>query len=80
MDIATLTAFFMWCTIINAVILGAGTIVLAVAPDFVYRTITKWFPMPRETFDVVNYSGLSVFKILFVVFIFVPFLALLIVG
>ena len=80
MNIATLTTFFMWCTIINVVILFTWTIVFAFTPDFIYRTLTKWFPMPRETFNVVHYSALAVYRILFVVFILVPFVALLIVG
>ncbi len=80
MDIPTLTAFFMWCTIINVGILIAWTIVFGFAPDFMYRILIKWFAMPRETFNVVVYSGLAMFRILFVVFILVPFVALLIVG
>jgi hypothetical protein len=80
MSIPTLTTFFMWCTILNFGIMIAWTIVLASAPDFMYRILIKWFPMPRETFNVVVYSGLAMFRILFVVFILVPFVALLIVG
>ena len=80
MDIPTLTAFFMWCTIINVVILIVWTIVFGIAPDFMYRVLTKWFSMPRETFNIVVYSGLAMFRILFVVFILVPYVALLIVG
>ncbi len=80
MDIPTLTAFFMWCTIINVVILIVWTVVFGSAPDFMYRVLTKWFPMSRESFNVVAYSGLAGFRILFVVFILVPFVALLIVG
>jgi Family of unknown function (DUF6868) len=80
MDIQTLTAFFMWCTIMNGALLALWTIMCMVAPDLVYRTQNKWFPLPRETFDVVIYSFLGLFKILFLVFNLVPFLALLIVG
>ncbi len=80
MDIPTLTAFFMWCTIINVVILIVWAIIFGSAPDFMYRILIKWFPMPRETFNVVVYSGLAMFRILFVVFFLVPFVALLIVG
>jgi hypothetical protein len=50
------------------------------APDLVYRTQSKWFPIPRETFDVVMYSFLGLFKIVWLVFNVVPYLALLIVG
>jgi len=79
MSIPTLTIFFMWCTIINAGILIATTIVFAFAADFIYRKHTKWFPMPRETFNVVIYSSIVMFEIVFVVFNLVPFVVLLIV-
>ncbi len=80
MDIQTLTTFFMWCTIMNGALLVLWTTMLIVAPDLVYRTQSKWFPIPRETFDVVIYSFLGFFKIVFLVFNVVPYVALLIVG
>ena len=80
MDIETLTSFFMWCTIMNGALLALWTIMLMVAQDFVYRTQRKWFPIPRETFDVVIYSFLGLFKIIFLVFNVVPYVALLIIG
>ncbi len=78
--IQTLTQFFMWCTVINGALLVLWTTVSLLAPDLVYRTQNKWFPMPRETFTVVFYSFLGLFKIVFLVFNLVPYLALLIVG
>lgn len=80
MDIQTLTTFFMWCTIINGALLVLWTTMCVLTPDLVYRTQSKWFPIPRETFDVVIYAFLGLFKILFLVFNLVPYLALLIVG
>ena len=80
MDIQTLTAFFLWCTIINGALLVLWTIICMFAPDLVYRTQNKWFPLPRETFNVVIYSFLGLFKIVFLVFNVVPYVALLIVG
>ena len=49
-------------------------------PDLVYRTKSKWFPIPRETFNVVIYSFLGLFKIVFLVFNLVTYLVLLIIG
>ena len=79
MGIATLTTFFMWCTILNAVILIVWTIVFGFAPDFTYRIQTSLFPMPRESFNVVVYSGLAMYRIVFVGGKLVPEVALLIV-
>ena len=80
MDIQTLTAFFMWCTIINGALLLLWTTMCILAPDLVYRTQRKWFPIPRETFNVIFYSFIGLFKLVFGVFIAVPYVALLIVG
>ena len=80
MDIQTLTKFWMWCTIINGALLVLWTIMCISAPDLVYRTQSKWFPIPRETYNVVIYSFLGLFKIVFLVFNVVPYIALLIVG
>ena len=80
MDVQTLTTFFMWCTIINAGLFLYWGIILMFAPGFVYRTQAKFFPMPRETFNVVIYSFLGLFKIVFLVFCAVPYVALLIMG
>jgi len=79
-DIQTLTRFFMWCTIINGALLVFWTTMCILTPDLVYRAQNKWFPIPRETYNVVMYSFLGLFKIFFLVFNLVPYVALLIVG
>ena len=80
MDIRVLKEFFMWCTVINGSLLILWVTMCLVAPDLVYRTQNKWFPIPRETFNVVIYWFLGLFKILFLVFNFVPYVALVLVG
>ncbi|MET0101789.1 MAG: DUF6868 family protein [Sedimenticola sp.] len=80
MDVQTLTSFFMWCTIIDGSLLLFWSLALMAAPDLVYRTQSRWFPIPRETFNVVIYGFLGLFKVFFLVFNLVPYLALLLVG
>jgi hypothetical protein len=80
MDIQTLTIFFKWCTIINGSILILWAGFTMFAPNLVYRTQSIWFPISRETFNVVIYSFLGVFKIFFLMFNVVPYAALLIMG
>jgi hypothetical protein len=79
MDIQALTDFFMWCTIMNGALLLLWSTLFIFAPDLVYRTQSKWFPIPRETFNVVMYSFIGLFKIVFIVFNVVPYIALLII-
>jgi hypothetical protein len=79
MDIQKLTTFFMWCTIINGALLVVSIMIFVSAPDFMYTMQSQLFPMTRETFNVVLYSFLGLFKIFFLVFNAVPYGALLIV-
>ena len=80
MDIQTLTAFFMWCTIINVALFAWAAIWFMLAPDFIYRMQSKFFPLPRETYNVVIYAFLGVFKIVIMAFNVAPWVALLIVA
>jgi len=80
MNMQTLETFLMWCTVLNGGILLLWTAFFLFAPDFLYRTQNKWFPIPRETYNTVMYSFLGFFKLVFLVFNVVPYLALLITA
>lgn len=80
MDLPTLRSCFMWCTIINGGLLMFWIAACAIAPDLVYRTQRKWFPISKEVFTVTIYCFLGLFKIFFLMFNLVPFIALLIIG
>ncbi|MBN2032887.1 MAG: hypothetical protein JW836_06385 [Deltaproteobacteria bacterium] len=80
MHLEVLRSIFMWCTIINGALLILSFLICAYAGDFVYRMHGMWFAVPRETFNVVLYSFIGFFKMVFLVFNLVPYLALLIVG
>jgi hypothetical protein len=80
MDMDTARSFFMWCTIMNAILLVLAFLVSAYAGDWVYRMHSKWFPIPRETFNVVVYSFIGLLKVFVLMFNLVPYLALLILG
>jgi len=78
MNIQFFSDFFMWCTIINGGLLVLWALIYRVAPDLVYRLQFKWFPIPREKFNIIMYGYLAIFKILYVIFNLVPFLVFLI--
>jgi len=80
MGIDTVREFFMWCTILNGVLLVLSFLILASAGDWVYRMQSKWFPISREAFYVAIYSFLGAFKIFFLMFNLVPYVALLIIA
>ena len=80
MDIDTLRAFFMWCTIINGALLMLSFLICACAGDWVHRMHSRWFSISREAFNVAIYSFLGLYKMFILVFNLVPFVALAIVG
>jgi hypothetical protein len=79
MDIQMLTSFLMWCTILNGALLIFWTLACMAAPNLVYKVQSYWFPIPRETFVVIIYSFLGLFKVMFIVFNLVPLVALWII-
>jgi hypothetical protein len=80
MDIQTLTAFFMWCTILNVALLLLSSLMCICAGDWAYGIQSKWFSISRETFNVAIYSFLGLYKLLVIVFNVIPYVALLIIG
>lgn len=77
MNIESVQSFFMWCTIINGAMLMLSAIMLTFARDWIYRIHSKWFQIPRTAFEVAIYSFIGIFKIFFLMFNLVPYLALL---
>ncbi|UCE98941.1 MAG: hypothetical protein JSV82_07085 [Planctomycetota bacterium] len=80
MDIQTLTTFFMWCTILNVALLLFSSLMCICAGDWAYRIHSKLFSISRETFNIAIYSFIGLYKILVIVFILIPYIALLIVA
>ena len=80
MDIATLTTFFMWCTIINGGLYAFTALWCICGRDFINNLQSKMFPLPRETFDVAIYAYLGLYKIVWITFNIVPSVALLMLG
>ena len=80
MDIQTLTTFFMWCTILNVALLVLSSLFCICARDWAYRIHSKLFSISRETFNVMMYSFIALYKLLVIVFSLIPYIALLIIG
>lgn len=80
MDIIFLTQLLKWCCIINFGCLLYIVLVLMLFPKFVYQVHSRYFRISREAFDLVIYSFIGVYKIFFVVFNLVPFVALKIIS
>ena len=80
MDIVTVKAFFMWCTIIDAIILGLASVMCIFLADFSYRINHKFFSISREAFTVVIVAFIGMFKLFVLVFNIAPWVALMIIS
>lgn len=80
MDTLSLRDFLKWCTIINIVILLFSSIMFMLAADFIYDVHGLLFHMNKEAFDIVIYSLLGGYKVIILVFNFIPYVALRIIG
>ena len=69
-----------WCAVINIGVLLWWAGFLMFAGDWVYRVHGKWFPMPRERFNGIHYTGMMYFKLFVLAVNIAPYLALRIVG
>ena len=80
MDITTLKAFFLWCTIVNAALLLLSSLACIFFADFSYRMNNKFFSISRQEFNVILVSFIALYKIFVLAFNLVPYIALLIVA
>jgi len=80
MDTATLRDFFMWCTIINGGLLILSFLICAYAGNRVYKMHSRWFKIPRQSFNTIIYCFIGFMKILVLLLNLVPYIALLIIS
>jgi len=80
MDMVLLKEFFMWCTIVNFVIFMWAAIMCMAAKGFIYRIHGKLFGLSQDTVNAMLYGFLGFYKIVFIVFVLVPWIALTIIA
>lgn len=76
MTLQQLTSFLAWCTAINGSLFIVWAITCLAAPNWIYTIHRRWYPVSREAHNVAMYTFLGGFKILFIFFNLVPYLAL----
>ncbi|REJ79380.1 MAG: hypothetical protein DWQ47_01170 [Acidobacteria bacterium] len=76
MNIETLTTFLGWCTLINFSLLIVATISLVVFKELVTNVHAKLFGISDENLHREYFQYLANFKILVLVFNFVPWVVL----
>ena len=80
MTIEQLTAFFMWCTILGGGILVVSSLLCMALKNVIGKMHGKMFGMAPETVKPIVYGYIGLFKILWLVFAVIPWIALLIVN
>jgi hypothetical protein len=80
MDIQRLKMLFMWCTIINGILLFLSTIGFLLAPNMALEIHSTLFQIPKESVSEIIYILLGVYKIFWLVLNLVPYIALTIIA
>jgi Family of unknown function (DUF6868) len=65
-----------WCVGINYTLLLLWFALFAGAHEWMYRLHQRWFKLPRETFDALNWAGIAFYKLGIILLNLVPLLAL----
>jgi len=76
MNIIVLRSFFKWCTILNGIWLIGATLVLYFAGDWVWHWSNLWIALSRDQYHLAIYILLGMFKIFWIMFNIVPYIAL----
>jgi len=76
MDMELLKTFFMWMTVINFGLFMWITIMCMLCKGFIQRVHGKLFGLSEETISACLYGFLGGYKIVFTVFVLVPWIAL----
>jgi hypothetical protein len=66
----------LWCVGINYGILLLWFGLFAFAHEGLYRLHQRWFALPRETFDALNWMGMAIYKLSIFLLNLVPLTAL----
>ena len=48
----------------------------AAAGDWIYQIHSRWFQIPRQSFDAIHYAGMAFTKIAIILFFLLPWIAI----
>ena len=80
MSVDVVRNFFLWCTVINYLVLVVWFLLVAFPHQWIYRLWGKWFRLTAEQFDTINFAGIAFYKVSILLFNLAPYVALRIVG
>lgn len=80
MDMALLKEFFMWMTVINFGLFMWIAIMCMLCKRFIQRIHGRLFGLNEDAINACLYGFLGFYKIVFIVFVLVPWIALTIIA
>jgi len=80
MRIDVIRNFFLWCAVINYLVLVFWFLLLVFPHQWLYRLWGKWFHLTAEQFAAINFAGIALYKLGILLLNLVPYVALRIVG
>jgi hypothetical protein len=78
MNMELLKEFFMWNTLINLGLFMWTAIMCVYCRGLIYRVHGKMFGLSQDTVNAILYGFLGFYKLVFIVFVLVPWIALVI--
>ncbi len=76
MGLVTLKEFFMWMTVVNFGLFMWSAIMCIYCKGFIQRIHGKMFGLAPETINAFLYGFLGFYKMVFIVFVLTPWIAL----
>jgi hypothetical protein len=80
MCIETVRGALLWCAVINYGLLLLWFLLFTLPQGWMYRLWSRWFRLPAEQFDGLNYALMGMYKMGILLFNLIPYVALLVVG
>jgi hypothetical protein len=75
-NIETTRSFFLWCTVINIALLGVWALLATLGRSWLYRLTSRLFRLTPEQFDLLNFAGITLYKMGVLLFNLVPWISL----
>ncbi|GAC1314105.1 MAG: hypothetical protein NVSMB14_14840 [Isosphaeraceae bacterium] len=79
MNIDTARSFFLWCSVINYSLLIVWALVATLGRGFAYGLANRIFRIKSEQVDLLNYTGITLYKTAIFLFNIVPCISLYII-
>ena len=79
MNIQAVQDALFWCAIMNFGLLAIWALLFVLPHEWLHRLWSRWFHMPVEQFDAINFAGIVFYKVAIILFCLTPYLALRII-